>query len=260
MLGKLATGMIEDDQLAKEEVELAISRSMMVAKEFEMLLHEIPAPGSIHERIAPEEIPISLEPIGVTLPIIPPEVVSEKIEVVLDLPEKVPTPNEAEIAVLSVIHEDETPLELTVPPEEEKREADLLVVELIENESPHSTSSPHPVVPSSPHPLVPPSPRPEPEEHAAIDHEVKKEEHPLFKLTPIKSLKEGMTLNDRYLFQKELFGNDKSRLDETVADMDRLANIQEAIAYLKAHFKWMKGEASEKFILLVKRRFSEPKG
>lgn len=252
MLGKLATGMIEDDQLAKEEVELAISRSRMVTREFEMLLHEIPAPGSIHERIAPEEIPISLEPIGVTLPIIPPEVVSEKIEVVLDLPEKIPTPNEAEIAVLSVIHEDETPLELTVPPEEEKREADLLVVELIENESPHSTSSPHP--------LVPPSPRPEPEEHAAIDHEVKKEEHPLFKLTPIKSLKEGMTLNDRYLFQKELFGNDKSRLDETVADMDRLANIQEAIAYLKAHFKWMKGEASEKFILLVKRRFSEPKG
>ncbi len=86
--------------------------------------------------------------------------------------------------------------------------------------------------------------------------EMKEEEHTIYKPTPIKSLKEGLILNDRYLFQRELFNNDKSRLDETVDALDRLKNIQEAVDYLKANFKWTKSEASEKFVKLVKRRFS----
>jgi len=86
--------------------------------------------------------------------------------------------------------------------------------------------------------------------------ETKPEEYSRFKPTPIKSLKEGLILNDRYLFQRELFNNDKAKLDETVAALDRLADIQEAVEYLKANFRWTKSEASEKFVQLVKRRFS----
>lgn len=85
--------------------------------------------------------------------------------------------------------------------------------------------------------------------------ETKEEEHTLYKAAPIKSLKEGLILNDRYLFQRELFNNDKSRLDETIEALDRLKSIQEAVEYLKANFKWTKSEASEKFVKLVKRRF-----
>ena len=77
-----------------------------------------------------------------------------------------------------------------------------------------------------------------------------------FKALPLKSLKEGLSLNDRYLFQRELFNNDKLKLDETVATLDGFSNIREAVDYLKANFKWTKSEASEKFVQLVKRRFS----
>jgi hypothetical protein len=98
------------------------------------------------------------------------------------------------------------------------------------------------------------------EVHSGLNQEVKSEEYSRFKLSPIKSLKEGLVLNDRYLFQKELFNNDKSRLDETIDALDRLDNIHEAVDYLKANFRWTKNEASEKFVQLVKRRFSEPKG
>ena len=76
------------------------------------------------------------------------------------------------------------------------------------------------------------------EEHSVLNLEMKKEEFSLFKETPLKSMKEGLILNDRYLFQRELFNNDKSKLDETIAALDRLANIQEAVEYLKANFRW----------------------
>ena len=45
LLDQLATGMVDDVNLTKEEVELAISRSQIVAKEFEMLLNNIPTPS-----------------------------------------------------------------------------------------------------------------------------------------------------------------------------------------------------------------------
>ena len=77
-----------------------------------------------------------------------------------------------------------------------------------------------------------------------------------FKAAPLKSLKEGLSLNDRYLFQRELFNNDKARLDDTVAALDRLGSIREAVEYLKSNFRWNKSEASEKFVQLVRRRFS----
>ncbi|HEY5510882.1 MAG TPA: hypothetical protein VIK10_07625 [Prolixibacteraceae bacterium] len=86
------------------------------------------------------------------------------------------------------------------------------------------------------------------------------EEHqeyqPQFKTAPLNSLKEGLSLNDRYLFQRELFENDKSKLDEAIAALDQLENIKEAVVYLKANFRWNRSEASEKFVHLVKRRFS----
>ncbi|MEK7718640.1 MAG: hypothetical protein AAB347_03360, partial [Bacteroidota bacterium] len=116
-------------------------------------------------------------------------------------------------------------------------------------------------VTESPRPPVSPSPPPFPSAHetyepSVLNMEAKPEEHSRFKPTPIKSLKEGLILNDRYLFQRELFNNDKAKLDETVAALDRLANIQEAVEYLKANFRWTKSEASGKFVQLVKRRFS----
>ncbi|MEI6275424.1 MAG: hypothetical protein WCP08_05515 [Prolixibacteraceae bacterium] len=216
LLEELATGMISDISLSREEVELAITRSKIVVKEFEMLLNQIP--------VQETEIPASPEP-----------VVEEQAASVPPSPEP------------SVVFEAPSVPESPSPP----------VVS--EDPSPFpSDISAAPSVPQSPSPsVIFEAPSPEPSVVRAALPEDPSAYTQYFKIEPLKSLKEGLSLNDRYLFQRELFNNDKSRLDEAVAALDRLANIKEAVDYLKANFKWNKSEASERFVQLVKRRFSE---
>lgn len=230
LLNQLATGMVDDVNLSKEEVELAISRSQIVAKEFEMLLKNIPAPSLQVKK--EEELIVLTEPEHEVF--IPAEVplVSEKEDVVLPTEEEIINVPSAQPEVAAPI-----PVPGTSP------ESKVMTMNVTEVE-------PEPVQPK------PFFFRHDKEEHSALNLEMKKEEFSLFKATPLKSLKEGLILNDRYLFQRELFNNDKSRLDETIAALDRLTNIHEAVEYMKANFRWTKSEASEKFVRLVKRRFS----
>ncbi len=234
LLNQLATGMIDDEHLTKEEVELAIARSKIVAKEFEMLLAQ--ASSTFYR----EESAMELE---------------------------IPSKPEVESPGLNKIPEYDIEKEAKVPGKEEKP-----IFEIILAPSEYHIPDTEPVASEMPHENDVPEEQPEPslakhsffktdkEEPSLLNMEEKKEEFSIFKQAPLKSLKEGLILNDRYLFQRELFNNDKSRLDETVAALDRLANIQEAVEYLKANFRWTKSEASEKFVQLVKRRFSEHKG
>jgi len=72
---------------------------------------------------------------------------------------------------------------------------------------------------------------------------------------PLKSIREGISLNDRFLFVRELFGNNNDKFNEAVDKLDRAENIQEAVHFLKSNYKWSKSETSQKFLSLVKRRF-----
>jgi hypothetical protein len=78
-----------------------------------------------------------------------------------------------------------------------------------------------------------------------------------FEGMPLKSIRDGIAINDRYLYTKELFGNDAEKYEEAVTALDGLATIEEAVSYLKQNFKWNKTEAGEKFLALVKRRFTK---
>jgi hypothetical protein len=77
------------------------------------------------------------------------------------------------------------------------------------------------------------------------------------KALPISSIKGAIGLNDRFLFTRELFGNDSSRYESTIDHLDQLANLLEAIEYLEKNFQWTKNDASLKFMDLVKRRFEK---
>ena len=231
LLDQLATGMIDDVNLTKEEVELAISRSQIVAREFEMLLNNISTPSS--ELKKEEELKVHVENEPETLINLDVPVVSETEDILLSTEEEITTVPAAQPEIAEPIKDIDTPPAVSVDMTPNVTEAE-----------------PQPAQPK--HFFF----RHDKEEHAVLNLEMKKEEFSLFKATPLKSLKEGLILNDRYLFQRELFNNDKSSLDETIAALDRLANIQEAVEYLKANFRWTKSEASEKFVRLVKRRFS----
>ena len=214
LLEQLAIGMIDDENLSREEVELAISRAKIVVREFEMLLDQT----AVHPACpVPENQPV----------------VVEKIPVESFQPA-------------------EPPVAENTGPAAGNRQP-------VVAESPVRPVSPSSYPTSLDHELITPSVEIyslEREEQNLLNLDAKREEAPHFKAIPLKSLKEGLLLNDRYLFQRELFNDDKSRLDETIAALDRLSNIHEAVEYLKANFRWTKSEASEKFVQLVKRRFS----
>jgi hypothetical protein len=75
------------------------------------------------------------------------------------------------------------------------------------------------------------------------------------KAKPITNLKNAIGINDRFLFQRELFDNDPGKFEYTVQHIDASGNLTEAIEYLETNYQWNKTETSLKFIELIKRRF-----
>ena len=73
--------------------------------------------------------------------------------------------------------------------------------------------------------------------------------------SPVQSIQAAIGINDRYQYIRELFNGKAETFAKTVADLDNLGNIQEAVTYLQKNFKWKKNETSLKFVNLVKRRF-----
>ena len=78
-----------------------------------------------------------------------------------------------------------------------------------------------------------------------------------YPITPIKLIWDAIGINDRFLFVRELFDNNSSKFESTVRAIDKLTSIQEAVNYLKLNFKWNNSEASQRFLILVKQRFTK---
>jgi hypothetical protein len=214
LLDQLASGMIDDPNLSREEVELALVRSNAVVREFEMLLNRVIRQEE--EAALHASGPVQGKPAEIAEPLIAAEEIpvvelkkatGNKVE-----PPAEPVP-EPVVSVKKAEEEAVQPVSIRDVPSDTVKDANILNI-------------------------------------------TEQQEHTQFKAAPLRSLKEGLSLNDRYLFQRELFDNDKARLDNTVAALDQLGSIREAVEYLKANFRWNKSEASEKFVHLVKRRFS----
>ncbi|MCL6102377.1 MAG: hypothetical protein M1292_07790 [Bacteroidetes bacterium] len=80
LLNSLATGMIDDATLTREEIELAISRSKVVVSEFEMLLNNLPTSGSQEKWREETGAKPEKGPVASTEPVIPETLVTEEIE------------------------------------------------------------------------------------------------------------------------------------------------------------------------------------
>lgn len=74
---------------------------------------------------------------------------------------------------------------------------------------------------------------------------------------PITSLRAAIGLNDRFLFIREIFGNNTEKYNLVIDKLDKLETIQQAVEYLKANLSLEKNETSLKFVDLLKRRFSK---
>jgi len=74
---------------------------------------------------------------------------------------------------------------------------------------------------------------------------------------PITSLRAAIGLNDRFLFVREIFGNNTEKYNKIIDHLDKLETIQQAVEYLKSQLTLQKNDTSMKFVELLKRRFTK---
>ena len=72
----------------------------------------------------------------------------------------------------------------------------------------------------------------------------------------ISDLKSAITIADRFLFQRELFGGDGELLNKTIATLNAMTSIEEARDYIQSHFDWNNERAAvANFMKILERRF-----
>lgn len=73
----------------------------------------------------------------------------------------------------------------------------------------------------------------------------------------IDSLKNGISMGDRFRFQRELFANNGEKMVETLSVIDALSSLDEALSYISNNFQWnAESESVVDFLNLVNRRFA----
>jgi outer membrane biosynthesis protein TonB len=77
-----------------------------------------------------------------------------------------------------------------------------------------------------------------------------------FSNPPISDLKKAMGINDRFFFQRELFGGNAEVMNQTLEQLNQMQGINEAQNFLLANFNWdPENEAVLNFMELVERRY-----
>ena len=119
-------------------------------------------------------------------------------------------------------------------------------------------SAPPPVPPPSypvqemdmPKKVQPPAPPPVKEDKKVIQPY-------LFDQKSLIDLKKVITLNDRFLFCRELFGNNESIMNQVFSDLNMEESLESSVDYLQKRFSWdFEDKNVTDFIAILKKRFS----
>ncbi len=71
-----------------------------------------------------------------------------------------------------------------------------------------------------------------------------------------KELQKIMSINDRFLFRRELFDGDDDEMNATFEDLNHISSYEESLTYLHTRFDWdFESEAVELLCMLLKQRF-----
>lgn len=72
----------------------------------------------------------------------------------------------------------------------------------------------------------------------------------------VSDLKKAIGINDRFLFQRELFNNNTEVYNQVIDQINAMQDYESAIAFIKANFNWnIEDEATTTFLELIQRRF-----
>lgn len=128
-----------------------------------------------------------------------------------------------------------------------------------------------PVVPEDPVKIEEPVIEPEPVKEPVIPEEPVKEPEPkpapeLFDEPqaskavlygkPVDDIRQAISLGDRFLYQRELFGQNAELMQRTLTDLNALRSFDEAVSYIMTHFQWDADSSTyQQFIVTLHRRF-----
>lgn len=157
--------------------------------------------------------------------------------------------------------------ELRNRPESEPQVVEKVVEKIVEVEKPVEVIkevvvekpvvvAPQPEVPTSPEPAPDPTPEPAP---APMPEPTPAPEPAASKAAlygkPVDDIRLAISLGDRFLYQRELFGQNAELMQRTLNELNELSSFDEALAYI-APFNWdTESNSYQQFIVTLHRRF-----
>lgn len=73
---------------------------------------------------------------------------------------------------------------------------------------------------------------------------------------PISDLTKGLGINDRFMFQRELFAGKAEVMNQTLQQINQLPDLNSALSFLKSNFDWdQEQEAAKAFLSYIERKF-----
>lgn len=74
--------------------------------------------------------------------------------------------------------------------------------------------------------------------------------------SPVKDIRQAISLGDRFLFQRELFAGNGEKMQRALDELNALDTLDEALEYVREHFDWDKeSAAAQLFENVLRRRF-----
>ncbi|MBQ9602233.1 MAG: hypothetical protein IJR42_00275 [Paludibacteraceae bacterium] len=153
---------------------------------------------------------------------------------------------EAEIASLEAELD-----ELKNRPASEPQVIEKEVVKEVVVEKPVAVAAPvvEPELPVEPEPVPTPAPAPAP-----VKEEVVSPKAAVYGKA-VSDIRQAISLGDRFLYQRELFGQNAELMQRTLAELNELGSFDEAIAYIN-RFGWdTESSTYQQFIVTLHRRF-----
>ena len=72
----------------------------------------------------------------------------------------------------------------------------------------------------------------------------------------VDDIRQAISLGDRFLYQRELFGQNAELMQRTLTELNALHSFDEAVAYISAHFQWdTESSTYQQFLVTLHRRF-----
>lgn len=173
-----------------------------------------------------------------------PEVVEKVVEVPVEkVVEKI-----VEVPVEKVVEVEKIVEKIVEVPASEPEVEVELVFDEEEPEVPETPEEPEPVVEPKEQPKAEPVAEPKAEPKAAFSAQVG---------APVDDIRKAISIGDRFLFIRELFGGNGEALQKTIDELNKLSSLEEAEALVRKRFHWdEETPAAQLFMNILKRRFS----